>query len=98
MARRGGGMASGIPGARVSVAARPDVSVVIPTCNRSRLLALAIASVLEQRDVDLEVVVIDEASTDDTAAMVRRLADPRVRLIQHDVRRGKSASRNRGIA
>jgi glycosyltransferase involved in cell wall biosynthesis len=78
--------------------ARPDVSVVIPTCNRSRMLALAIASVLDQRDVDLEVIVIDEASTDDTAAMVRRLKDHRVRLIRHERRLGKSAARNRGVA
>jgi glycosyltransferase involved in cell wall biosynthesis len=75
-----------------------DVSVVIPTRNRSQLLALAIESALDQRGVELEVIVIDEASTDGTSAIVNRLADPRVRLIRHDAPLGKSAARNRGIA
>lgn len=78
--------------------AHATVSVVIPTRNRSQLLGLALASVLEQRDVHLEVIVIDEGSTDNTGVMVRSLTDPRVRLIRHDVARGKSAARNRGIA
>jgi glycosyltransferase involved in cell wall biosynthesis len=76
----------------------PTVSVVIPTRNRSRLLALALASALEQRNVQLEVIVIDEGSTDDTAAVVRSFVDERVRLIRHEVAAGKSAARNRGIA
>lgn len=76
----------------------PEVSVVIPTRNRHRLLALALASVLDQRDVSLEVIVVDEASTDDTAALLRSHADPRVRLLHNDVPLGKSAARNRGIA
>ena len=77
---------------------RPDISVVIPTRNRRRLLALALASVLDQRGVRLEVIVVDEASTDDTVEMVRSIADPRVRLVRHAVPLGKSAARNRGIA
>lgn len=75
----------------------PTVSVIIPTRNRRRLLALALASVLEQRGVRLEVVVVDEASTDGTRTMVASLADARVRLVRHDVPLGKSAARNRGI-
>ena len=77
---------------------RSEISVVIPTRNRRRLLALALASVLDQRGVRLEVIVVDEACTDDTAAMVRSIADPRVRPVRHDVPLGKSAARNRGIA
>jgi glycosyltransferase involved in cell wall biosynthesis len=75
-----------------------EISVVIPTRNRRRLLALALASVLDQRGVRLEVIVIDEGSTDDTAAMVNAIADPRVHLVRHDLPLGKSAARNRGIA
>lgn len=77
---------------------RPEISVVIPTRNRRRLLSLALASVLDQRDVRLEVIVVDEASTDDIAAMVRSIADPRVHLVRHDVPLGKSVARNRGVA
>jgi glycosyltransferase involved in cell wall biosynthesis len=72
------------------------VSVVVPTRNRSRLLATTLRGVLRQRAVDLEVIVVDEASTDDTAAVIRALADPRIRLVRHDTPRGVSAARNHG--
>jgi glycosyltransferase involved in cell wall biosynthesis len=76
----------------------PEVSVVIPTRDRSRLLALTLHSVRWQRGVDLEVVVVDDGSADDTAEVVAALADPRVRLVRHDTPMGVSAARNRGIA
>jgi glycosyltransferase involved in cell wall biosynthesis len=76
----------------------PEVSVVIPTRDRSRLLALTLRSVLWQREVDLEVVVVDDGSRDDTAQVVAGLADPRLRLVRHDTAQGVSAARNRGIA
>ena len=74
----------------------PRVSVVVPTHNRSDLLSVTLRSVLRQRDVDLEVIVVDEASTDDTTAMLGRLADSRVRTIRHETPRGVSTARNRG--
>jgi glycosyltransferase involved in cell wall biosynthesis len=73
-----------------------NVSVVIPTHNRSRWLQLTLRSVLWQRDVDLEAIVVDDGSTDDTTEVVARMRDPRVRLIHHDAPRGVSASRNHG--
>jgi glycosyltransferase involved in cell wall biosynthesis len=76
----------------------PEVSVVIPTRDRSRLLGLTLHSVLWQRDVDLEVVVVDDGSTDDTAQVVAGLGDRRVRLVRHHTAQGVSAARNRGIA
>jgi glycosyltransferase involved in cell wall biosynthesis len=76
----------------------PDVSVVIPTHNRSGLLALTLRSALRQHGVDLEVVVVDDGSTDGTAAAVERLADPRVRMVRHATPLGVSSSRNAGIA
>jgi glycosyltransferase involved in cell wall biosynthesis len=75
-----------------------NVSVVVPTRNRSALLTMTLRSVLQQQDVDLEVIVIDEASTDDTASMLATLGDARVRVIRHDRPRGVSAARNRGAA
>jgi glycosyltransferase involved in cell wall biosynthesis len=79
-------------------AGTPQVSVVIPTRSRSGLLALTLRGVLRQREVDFEVVVVDDGSTDDTAAMVMRLGDGRVRLLRHAHSLGVSAARNRGIA
>jgi glycosyltransferase involved in cell wall biosynthesis len=77
-----------------------DVSVIVPTRNRSRLLTATLLSVLRQRDVDLEVIVVDEASTDDTPAILAAAArgDPRIRIIRHDTPLGVSAARNRGAA
>ena len=76
----------------------PEVSVVVPTHNRSGLLAQTLHSVLWQRGVDLEVLVVDDGSTDDTAEVVAALGDPRVRLLRHATPRGVSAARNRGVA
>jgi glycosyltransferase involved in cell wall biosynthesis len=53
---------------------------------------------LRQQQVELEVIVINEASTDDTAALLATLGDARVRVIHHDRPRGVSAARNRGAA
>jgi glycosyltransferase involved in cell wall biosynthesis len=75
-----------------------DVSVVIPTHNRSRLLTLTLGSVLRQRAVDLEIIVVDDGSTDDTGEVVAGLRDARIRLVRHDTPQGVAAARNRGIA
>jgi glycosyltransferase involved in cell wall biosynthesis len=73
-----------------------EVSVVVPTHNRSRLLCLTLQSVLWQRDVDLEVIVVDDGSTDDTAEVVAGLGDARVRMVRHERPQGVAAARNRG--
>lgn len=78
----------------------PDISVVIPTRNRSEFLADAVASVLNQTHSPLEVIVVDDASADATPDTLARLADsdPRVRSIRHPGARGAPAARNTGIA
>jgi glycosyltransferase involved in cell wall biosynthesis len=73
-----------------------NVSVVIPTHDRSSWLRLTLRSVLRQRNVDLEVFVVDDGSTDATADVVARMREPRVRFVHHDHPRGVSASRNHG--
>jgi glycosyltransferase involved in cell wall biosynthesis len=74
------------------------VSVVLPTYNRAGTLARAIDSVLEQDFRDLELIVIDDASTDDTRERVAACADPRLRLLMLARNAGASAARNRGVA
>jgi glycosyltransferase involved in cell wall biosynthesis len=71
-------------------------TVVVPAFNAAAGVAGTVAAVLEQVDVDLEVVVVDDGSTDDTAAIVGAIADPRVRLVEQP-NRGVSAARNRGL-
>jgi glycosyltransferase involved in cell wall biosynthesis len=73
-----------------------EVSVVIPTCGRVDLLRCAVGTALSQ-GVDLEVVVVDDASADGTAAWLADQRDGRLRVVRHTVRRGVSAARNSGI-
>ncbi len=79
-------------------AAAPRVSVVVPVWNGERTLGATLDSVLAQTCRDFELLVIDDGSTDGTAALVAALADrePRVQLHRFE-NRGLAASRNRGI-
>ena len=76
---------------------RPLVSVVLPTRNRAHTLRRATDSVLDQSYDRLELIVVDDASTDDTEAVVNEINDPRVRYIRLDNSRGGSGARNVGL-
>ena len=73
------------------------ISVVTPTYNRAHLVARAIRSVLNQAYQDFELIVVDDASTDNTEPVVRGFRDPRIRYVRHNENRGGSAARNTGI-
>ena len=75
----------------------PKVSVIIPTRNRAGFLGSAIRSVLSQTFDDLEIVVVDDASADQTMDVVRGFGDVRVRYIRHQTNKGQGATRNDGI-
>lgn len=72
------------------------VSIIIPTYNRGQYLTEAITSALAQTLENLEVVVVDDGSTDNTAEVVCRIGDSRVRYI-YQQNRGATAAFNRGI-
>jgi len=72
-----------------------DISVIIPTFDRARLLVRAIRSVLGQSRPVLEVIVVDDGSTDGTEAAVAALGEDRVRYVRQE-RRGANAARNLG--
>jgi len=78
----------------------PLVSVLMAACNAEDTLEQAIASVLGQTWVNLELIVIDDGSTDDTVARVERAAgqDERVRLLRSAGHKGPYAARNQGLA
>jgi glycosyltransferase involved in cell wall biosynthesis len=76
----------------------PTVSVVVPTRDRRALLLPALRSVLAQTSIDLEVIVVDDGSTDDTQGAVRSLRDPRVGVMRHETPRGVAMARNAGAA
>jgi glycosyltransferase involved in cell wall biosynthesis len=71
-------------------------SVIIPLYNKVAYIESALLSVLDQRQQDLEVIVIDDGSTDDGARRVEAIDDSRLRLIRQS-NLGVSAARNRGI-
>jgi glycosyltransferase involved in cell wall biosynthesis len=76
----------------------PTVSVIIPAYNRAHLVGRAIQSVLSQAYRSLEVIVVDDGSTDNTEEIVTDFDDERIKYIRHDQNRGGAAARNTGIA
>lgn len=74
------------------------VSAIITTFERVELLKRAVKSVLSQSFTQLEIIIVDDASSNnDASTMVNDLNDDRIRLIKHDVNKGVSAARNTGI-
>lgn len=75
----------------------PKVSVIIPTFNRAHILKRAIDSVLAQTFADLELIVVDDGSTDGTTELISTFFDPRLRYLRQPKNLGVSAARNRGV-
>lgn len=78
--------------------ALPEVSVVIPTHNRAALLERALQTALGQQEVEVEVIVVDDGSSDGTACRLASHDDRRVRFIRHEVSKGQANARNAGVA
>lgn len=76
----------------------PTVSVIMPTYNRSGLLKLAVESVLMQDFTDYEIIITDNCSTDDTAAVVATLSDKRIRYFLNPVNIGLTRNYNRALS
>ncbi|CAG1012662.1 partial Chondroitin synthase, partial [Anaerolineales bacterium] len=75
----------------------PSVSIIIPTYNRANLIGETLHSVFAQTYQDFEIIVVDDGSTDNTAEVLRPLAETgRIKYIRQD-NQGASAARNRGI-
>ncbi len=72
-------------------------SIVIPTYNRASFIERAIDSVLAQRFTDWELIVVDDASTDNTLALISKYTDPRIQVIRNSRNLERSISRNKGI-
>jgi glycosyltransferase involved in cell wall biosynthesis len=75
----------------------PRVSVILPTFNRADVLPRAVDSVLRQTFGELELLVVDDGSTDQTASYLERITDVRCRTIRLEANGGVSAARNVGI-
>lgn len=77
--------------------AKPTVSVVIPTYNRAELLKRAINSVLRQTFEDFELIVVDDASSDNTPEVVESIKDGRIQYVRLEKNSGGPVARNTGI-
>jgi glycosyltransferase involved in cell wall biosynthesis len=73
------------------------VSVIIPTYNRASVIARAVNSVLNQTYSNLECIVIDDASSDNTEDVIRNITDDRLVYIKHDTNTNASSARNTGL-
>jgi len=78
---------------------KPNVSVIIPTYNRAQIIGRAIESALNQTYQNIELIIIDDGSTDNTMEVIKKYRswDKRVKYICHEKNRGGSAARNTGI-
>lgn len=73
------------------------VSVIIPTYNRAHCIKRSIDSVLSQTYSNVEVIIVDDCSTDDTKTIVSSYTDQRIRYVKLDKNSGACAARNKGI-
>lgn len=76
---------------------KPLVSVIIPVFNRANLIGRSIKSVLDQTYSNLELIVVDDNSSDDTSEVIHGIKDSRLKYIRNEVNLGPSKSRNKGI-
>ena len=74
------------------------ISVVIPVYNRAHTVPRSVGSICRQSYENLEILVVDDCSTDDIEAAVAALDDPRVRLVRRAQNGGAGAARNTGLA
>lgn len=75
----------------------PAVTVIIPVFNRASVLPRTLKSVLCQSFPDFEVLIVDDGSSDDPAAVVAAMQDSRLRYIRQPHNQGVAAARNRGL-
>ena len=76
---------------------KPLISVIIPSYNRGHLIQKAAQSVLEQTYKNIELIIVDDGSTDNTESQVKSIADSRIKYFKLEKNTGACAARNKGI-
>lgn len=75
-----------------------SVTVLLPVYNGQPFLADSIQSIIQQKHSNLELLIIDDGSTDDSVSLITQYKDSRIRLIRHDKNQGLISTLNQGIA
>jgi glycosyltransferase involved in cell wall biosynthesis len=73
------------------------ISIIIPTYNRKKLLQRALASIIQQNYKNIEILVIDDASTQDIKTVVQSFKDDRIIYLKNEQNKGSNFSRNLGL-
>lgn len=76
----------------------PEISVVLSVYNDAKYVGVAIESVLAQTFTDFELIIIDDASTDESLSIARDFADERIRIVENEENLGLTKSLNKGIS
>jgi glycosyltransferase involved in cell wall biosynthesis len=85
--------------ARETSAGTPVISIVVPAYNAEATLATSVNSMRAQTLTDIQIIIVDDASTDNTYAVAAELAsqDPRIKVIRHSENQGAYGARNTGL-
>ncbi len=83
---------------KVAAVKFPEVSIVLPTFNRQAVVEQAITSALTLQEEALELIVVDDGSTDETLRIVGKITDPRLSIVRVGRNGGAGAARNVGIS
>ena len=73
------------------------ISVIVPTFNRSESLLVAINSILKTKNLNIEIIIIDDASEDDTQKKINLLNNKKIKYIRNDKNIGTAKSKLKGI-
>ena len=73
-------------------------SVIIPTYNRAYCISEAVHSILDQTFENYELIIVDDASTDNTFEIIENINDQRIKYLRNEANKGQSASLNIGAA
>lgn len=80
-----------------NISLKDKISVIIPTYNRAKSIIDSINSVLKQTYHNLEIIIIDDCSTDNTESLISSLDDDRIKYIRLEEKKGANFARNEGI-
>ena len=75
----------------------PTISVIIPLYNSSDYIKKCIESVINQTYLNIEIIIVDDFSQDDSILKIKTLKDCRIKIISHKTNKGTAAARNTGI-